>query len=166
MAGSPTSEERVIVVYDCMFFFRAASRPERISRLFELVESGQVILALSADVLAEVRDVLTRPEHQAKFPALSPVAVDRFLEHLLRVGRFFGDVPERYQLVRDPKDSKYVNLALEAKATWLVTWDRDLLELADETSDVGRGFRLNHPDLVVANSDAFLAALSKPSGDP
>jgi uncharacterized protein len=159
MAGPPSQEERVIVVYDCMLFLRAASRPDRVSRLFQLVESGEATLALSPEILAEIQDVLTRPEHQARFPALTPAAVNRFLEELLRIGRFVGTVPDRYQLVRDPKDSKYVNLALEAKAHWLVSWYKDLLELNDEASPVGQDFRARYPNLRVATADAFLEAM-------
>jgi hypothetical protein len=68
-----------LAVYDCMLFFRAASRPQRVQPLFELVDQARVTLCLSAEVVAEIRDVLTRPKLLAKYPALTTQAVDSFV---------------------------------------------------------------------------------------
>jgi hypothetical protein len=63
------SQDRVstLAVYDCMLFFRAAARPRLARPLFDFVHGGQVTLCLSPDVLAEIRDVLTRPKLIAKY---------------------------------------------------------------------------------------------------
>ena len=71
----------VLAAYNCMLFFRAASRPERPSLLFQFVEEHTVKLCLGSDVLAEMYDVLTRSEHQERFPALTPKVVDKWLSH-------------------------------------------------------------------------------------
>ena len=68
-----------LAVYDCMLFFRAATRPQRTYTTFRLVDEALVALCMSPEVLAEIRDVLTRPEHRTKFPALTPKAIDAFL---------------------------------------------------------------------------------------
>jgi predicted nucleic acid-binding protein len=62
-----------------MLFFRAAARPRLARPLFELVHKGEVTLCLGPEVLAEIRDVLTRPKLLAKFPALNRRTVDAFL---------------------------------------------------------------------------------------
>ncbi|WP_428305396.1 putative toxin-antitoxin system toxin component, PIN family [Lacipirellula sp.] len=147
----------MIVVYDCMLFFRSAARPERVSRLFELVDSGKVTLALGAEVLAEIHDVLNRTEHQSKFATLTPEAVTLFLQHFLRTSFWIDAVPEQYELKRDPKDSKYINLALASGAAWLVTWDKDLLELSRSDSAVGQEFRALYPRLRIGTPENFLA---------
>jgi predicted nucleic acid-binding protein len=90
----------------CSSFGRRAGRSE-CSRFFELIDQGRVEVCLSADVLAEIRDVLTRPKLLAKYPALTEQAVDRFLGHYVGRARWIEDVPEHYVLARDPKDSKY-----------------------------------------------------------
>ena len=59
-----------LAVYDCMLFFRAAARPRLARPHFDFVHDGRVTLCLSPDVLAEIRDVLTRPKLVARFPAL------------------------------------------------------------------------------------------------
>jgi len=80
-----------------MLFFRAASRPHRVQALFEFIDRGQVEVCLSADVLAEIRDVLTRPKLLAKYPALTEGAVDYFLGHYVGRARWIDGVPEHYQ---------------------------------------------------------------------
>ena len=44
------------------------------------------------------------------------------------------DVPSVFTLDRDPKDAKYVDLAIAARADFLVTRDNDLLDLRKQGS--------------------------------
>jgi hypothetical protein len=60
-----------LAVYGCMLSFRAAARPRLARPLFDFVHGAQVTLCLSPDVLAEIRDVLTRPKLVAKYPVLT-----------------------------------------------------------------------------------------------
>jgi len=138
-----------LAVFDCMLFFRAAARPQRIYSTFRLVEEARVTLCMSAEVLAEVRDVLNRPEHYAKFPALTPKTVDAFLSRYLRDVSWFPLVPHLYTVERDPKDSKYVNLAIAANAPYLVTTDLDLLDLMKSDTPDGREFVRRFPRLKI-----------------
>src|SRR5688572_20920385 len=135
MAGTTGTESHhgvsIVAVYDCMLFFRAASRPHRVQPLFELVDNGRVTICLSTDVLAEIRDVLTRPRLLTKYPTLTRQAVDNFLAHYARLANWTENVPEHYVLIRDPKDSKYLNLAIETNTPYVVTDDHDLLELME-----------------------------------
>ena len=71
------------VVYDCMIFLQAAARPDRVHGTMRLVLDGQVTLCVSSEIVAELQDVLTRPELRAKFPALQPEHVDLFLNQIL-----------------------------------------------------------------------------------
>jgi hypothetical protein len=82
-----------LAVYDCMLFFRAASRPSRVQSHFELVDQGRVVLALGSDVLAEIRDVLKRPKLVVKYPALTSPAVDAFLAQYLRLAKWVENAP-------------------------------------------------------------------------
>lgn len=50
-------------------------------------------MCLSAEVLAEIRDVLTRPKLQRKFPVLRAEAVGTFLGRLSRTAVVINDVP-------------------------------------------------------------------------
>lgn len=150
-----------VAVFDCMLFFRAAARPQRTFTTFRLVEESVVTLCMSPEVLAEIRDVLSRPEHRTKFPALTPKAVDAFLARYLRAANWFPSVPETYAVQRDPKDSKYVNLALAAEAPYLVTTDRDLLDLMQIATKEGREFMQKFSRLKILNPVAFLTEIRR-----
>jgi putative PIN family toxin of toxin-antitoxin system len=144
-----------------MLFFRAAARPRLARPLFDLVYSGQVTLCFGPDVLAEIRDVLTRPKLTAKYPALTKQAVDAFLAQHLRMATWISDVPEHYVLARDPDDSKYLNLAITAGAPYVVTSDLDLLDLMDPQSAAGTAFRTRFPQVEIISPAAFEALVGK-----
>lgn len=152
-----------LAVYDCMLFFRAASRPSRVHSLFEVVDQGRVVIALGPDVLAEIRDVLTRPKLIARYPALTSQAVDAFLAQRLSLARWINDIPEHYTLVRDPKDSKYLNLAIEANAPYVVTTDLDLLDLMTPASAAGQDFRSRYGAIEIVDPPTFLAIVAAAS---
>lgn len=149
-----------LAVYDCMLFFRAAARPRLARPLFDLVHQGRVTLCLGPDVLAEIRDVLTRPKLIAKYPALTKVAVDAFLAQHLRMATWVNDVPQHYVLARDPNDSKYLNLAITAGASFVVTSDLDLLDLMEPQSAAGVDFRTRFPAVRVVSQAAFEALVA------
>jgi predicted nucleic acid-binding protein len=59
------------VVYDCVVFLQGAGRRGNAARAcLDLVDDGIVQLCLSPDVLAEIDDVLHRPEILRKFPLI------------------------------------------------------------------------------------------------
>lgn len=145
-------------VFDCMVFLQGAGRPAGPARAcFRLVEEDQVTLCLSAAILAEVRDVLTRPKTQRRFPLLSPEWVETFVQNVESKAVVLTDIPQALTLVRDPKDQPYLNLALAAKAHYLVSRDKDLLDLMTEA-----GFRQRCPDLTILDPVTFLRAIARP----
>ncbi len=116
-------------------------------------------LCFSPDTLAEIRNVLTRPKLRAKYPSLTVEAVDAFLAQHLQTSKWVTDVPEHYVLERDPKDSKYLNLAISAGANYVVTTDRDLLELMDSHGSAGQDFRGRFPTVRVVEPAQFEAVV-------
>ena len=62
------------VVFDCMVYLQGAARTgSPAAACFRLVEGEQCTLSLSPLVLAEVQDVLNRPELRKKFPVLCSI---------------------------------------------------------------------------------------------
>ena len=148
------------VVFDCMVFLQGAARQTSPAKAcLDLAEHGFVQLCLSAEIVAEVKDVLTRPEVQSKFPALIPMDVDAFMARLSMAAVHFLNVPAEFHYERDPKDTPYINLALVAQAEYLVTRDTDLLDLMHETTEQGRAFRFRYPFLTILDPVAFLRAM-------
>lgn len=70
-----------VAVFDCVVLLQAAARPNSPARAcLRLVEEGRLQLCVSAAVLAEARDVLTRPNVTATTAASqAPLTGDRVL---------------------------------------------------------------------------------------
>ena len=147
----------VRVVCDCMVFLQGAARAEGpAAACLRLAEAGYVELFLSVDILDELRDVLTRPKIRKKFPALTEARVGAFLARVGRFAHWLPKTPSVLTLARDPKDEKYLNSAVAAGATHLVSWDQDLLDLMDDPSTEAQAFRAKFPDIAILDPVAFL----------
>lgn len=148
---------RTRVVFDCMLYLQAAAAPHRVTPCFAAVRDRDLELCLSDATLAEVREVLSRPALRAKFPALTPQAVSVFLADVAARTTIIPDVPEQFVLARDPKDAKWIDLAVAAKARFLVTRDNDLLDMRTDTAAFA-ALRAASPSLEILNPGAFAAA--------
>lgn len=141
-----------LVVFDCMVFLQAAARQSGpAGSCLQAVRDDRARLAISREIVDEVRDVLTRPRTIRKFPALTPEAVEFFLDEILHHSLLILNVPRTFTLPRDPKDEPYLNLAIALDAAYLVSRDRDLLDLMTDES-----FRLDHPGLTILDPPSFL----------
>ena len=90
-----------------MLFLHAAVQPVRVHRSFQAVQEGLVTLCLSAELLAEVRDVLTRRKMRQRFPALTPEAVDAFITETAAMARMFDPVPSQFTWPTHPDDDHH-----------------------------------------------------------
>jgi putative PIN family toxin of toxin-antitoxin system len=142
------SEEHASAVFDCMVFLQGAARKGGPAGLcLSLAEAGAIQLFLSDEILAEVLDVLTRPELRRKFPILTEKYVEEFMARIRAMSSHRPDVPRVFSYARDSKDEPYLNLALAARVDYLVTRDTDLLDLADPANPEGHPIRELHPQL-------------------
>ena len=82
-------------------------------------------IVYSQECLSEIADVLSRPKLQ---PYIEPEDVTGFLA---RIHRSWIEIPilQRITLCRDPRDDKFLELALNGDASFIVTGDEDLLTL-------------------------------------
>ena len=139
-------------VFDCMVYVQAlANAKGPACACYGLVRGGGLALYVSPEIIAEVADVLSRSKVRRKLSALTDEAVEAFLRDVLGRAAMLSDVPETFRLKRDPKDERYVNLALASAASYLVTWDRDLLDLMND-----EGFCRQFPDLTILEPPALL----------
>jgi putative PIN family toxin of toxin-antitoxin system len=144
----------IAAAFDCMVYLQAATSDRGPAfACLALAESNAVGLYVSAAVLAEVRDVLTRPDIRIQFPHLTAERVDLFLQKLATIAIVVNDVSDAGVALRDVDDLPYVNLAVAANVGYLVSWDPHLLDLMKDAAFVGR-----YPQLRVANPVAFLVA--------
>lgn len=154
----------VQVVFDCMVFLQGAAREAGpAAACLRLAEAGHVELIVSTEILDEVREVLKRPKIRKKFPALTHETVEAFLLRLDRFAHRVAEVPAVVTLSRDPKDEKYLNLAVAARVTHLVSWDQDLLNLMDDPGTKAQTFRAEFPHIRILDPVAFLRTLESKS---
>ena len=95
------------------------------ARLDKLLLAQTVVLLFSQELLDEFLRVARRPKFRKYF---APDDVDDLLETIDEHAQFIT-VTTAVTLCRDVKDNFLLALALDGKATHLITDDKDLLEL-------------------------------------
>jgi putative toxin-antitoxin system toxin component, PIN family len=149
-----------LVVFDCVVFLQGLIKESGPAvTCLERFEQGRLSLVISPDILAELHDVLSRSQLRRDFPLLTDEKVEQLIETLLLKGRLLRNVPRRFELPRDPEDEPYLNAAIESGAQFLVTRDRDLLDLMNLDTKQGRDFQFRFPQLKILNPVEFLEAL-------
>ena len=145
----------ISVVYDTMLFFQAASRPHRISATWQAIQDRRITLSVSLELLAEIKDVLSRPEYRAKFPALTAVAVDAFIADISAKATIVQPVPHAFTWSEHPDDDHVFNLAICAQAEYLVTWEKRILKLPGGVSPAAISLQRLAPRLQIVNPEHF-----------
>ena len=152
-------EHRPRVVFDCMIFLQAAARRTSPSgACLALAEQGLLELYVSPAILAEVQDVISRPQIRTKFRQLTDEVVAEFIARIERISVRVDEVGTSITLARDPKHEPYLNLAAECRADYLVSRDHDLLEGAGANAKM-------MPNLRIVDPVAFLIAVRAQLGN-
>ena len=155
MADAP----RPRCVFDCVVLLQAAVSRGPAFALLTLVEADRLELLLSGDTISELRDVLHRQEVQQRFPILTGDFIAAFLDRIQHIGTRVDPVPALFEFPRDPDDEPYLNLAVHGAAQYLVTRDRDLLDLAESTTDEARRLGRLCPSLRILDPVILLREL-------
>jgi putative PIN family toxin of toxin-antitoxin system len=154
---------RVRVIFDCNVFMQALLSGGGPSfQCVKLVQERRIILLVSLEVLAEARDVLMRPFVVAKNPEVTPERVEAFLMKVAYLADVVRHVPHVQTFSRDPKDACYLDLAIAGEADYIVTRDKDLLELPSEHSADARQFRqLSRNQVRIVDPALFLNEIER-----
>ena len=123
---------------------------------FELFENETVELFVSEEVLAEIQDVITCPKLQAKYSRLTDERAEKLVEVLRTKATIIKDVPHVFSCTRDPKDEKYINLAIAAGAEYIISRDTDLLDLMTGFDDDSKDFRQKFRPLKIIQPLEFM----------
>jgi putative PIN family toxin of toxin-antitoxin system len=147
----------IAAVFDCVVYVQAVlSRKGPAFACLSLVEDLHVTLYFSPEILDEVKRSLDRPTLRNKNAKLTDEVVEKFIERISTIGTLTQNPPAAFTLRRDPKDEAYVNLAIATNAPYLVTRDKDLLDLMNDTA-----FRQQYPNLTILDPVHFLATVPK-----
>src|SRR5581483_10448964 len=134
-------------VFDTVVFVRSLLNPRsRWGRLvFEYHDSYRLVV--STPVVGEMLDVLHRSGLQNKFSVLAGRDINWVLE---RIGRAeIVEIEEIPSVSRDRNDDKFLATALAAQADYIVSEDRDLLDL--------RGYQ----GIQIVDTETFLGILDQ-----
>jgi putative PIN family toxin of toxin-antitoxin system len=112
-------------VIDANTVVSAALNPNGLPRRAVAMARAKGTIALSEAVYGEVAEVLTRP----KFARVLTDDRRREILGLLSAAALWVEPREKVQDCRDSKDDRYLELALAAGATAIVSGDGDLLVL-------------------------------------
>ncbi|MGV2826906.1 putative toxin-antitoxin system toxin component, PIN family [Myxosarcina sp. GI1(2024)] len=85
----------------------------------------QGIVLMSQSIWSEISEVVARPKFDKYLSSQERQLFLLVFEQAVR----FVDIKETINACRDPKDDKYLELAVNGKAECIVTGDRDLLIL-------------------------------------
>ncbi len=150
------------VVFDCNVLLQAAAREKSIAaKCLNLAESGLVQICVSREVLAEAEDVLNRPEIRVHFSDLSDEIVGAFLKRLQNLSDLVRSVPKKFSYPRDEDDEPYIDLAVAAGADFIISRDRDLLDLMTGHTEECKEFRRRFRSLRVIEPAEFLKTVEE-----
>lgn len=95
--------------------------------VYQASKDKHFILIISPSILSEVDDVLHR-DRLIKLHRYSAKQLQRTIKEIANVSYpVLGNT--KAEVVRDPDDNKIISAAFEGKADYIVTRDRDLLDL-------------------------------------
>lgn len=134
--SSGTSVQPVIV-FDVNCYYAAALSPTGyMYRWLDYGLEGAFTIATSPEILAELQAKL---ECKLGYSAQQSVDFRLFIEAIARVVH----PAVRLQVVRDPDDNKLLECAVQAEATAVLSFDKDLLDLK-----AYQGIKIIHPRML------------------
>lgn len=137
------------VVFDCNVFLQAMLNSHGAAgACWQRAVAGDLKLFVSAQILSEVRRL---PEHRAlrRFRNFSSDRVERFIEEILEIAIFVAEPPKVFAYSRDPNDAHYIDVAIATGALLVVSNDKDLLDLMNDSNQEGKGLRSRYPALRI-----------------
>ncbi len=148
---------KIRVVFDCNTFLQAGINEEsRAGNCYRSVEEGTVELFVSQEVLNEIEDVINRPHIRERFKALTDERIESFLNSIKNLAVIVRKVPQVFSLPRDIDDEIYINLAVECEADYVVTRDKDLIDLMTDYDMESKTFRQKFRPLKIVQPLEFL----------
>ena len=148
----------ITAVFDTNIYFQAAiGKGGPASECWMAAQSGLIEVYICETILDEIRSLFYRNSLRKKFPILTATQVRLLLTNYRFYARMVADPPKVFGLSRDADDEIFVNLAVAVEAAYLVTRDRDLLDLRSDSE-----FSSQFPGLNIVTPVGFLEAVRGP----
>ena len=154
--------EKPHVVFDCNIFIQVLLNPKSVAaKCFESIRNRQAVLFVSKDTLIEIRDVVFRPNIISRLPDATAEQIEAFIDEIKNISGYFKTVPKSFKFERDPKDEIIIDLAVFCEADYIVTWDKDLLDLMAGIDIESKEFRQRFRPLKVVEPIEFLRIIEE-----
>ena len=111
-----------------------------------------VNLYTAAEILQEIRYVLLEKPHIRNRYTYSSEKVETFIDYLKDISIIVAQLPEIRVIERDPKDDMIIACAVAASADYIISRDRDLLDLG------------NYQQIRIASPKEFMQILRSEMG--
>jgi putative PIN family toxin of toxin-antitoxin system len=135
------------VVLDTVVFVRGLINPRSVCGRLVFDHAASFELIVSPELVGEYLGVFARPSLAAKIGPFEAGTMQTVLRLLHRAHVFQPEtIP---QVCRDPNDDKFLAAAITGGATYIVSEDRDLLDLG------------SYEDVTILSAAAFLAVLER-----
>lgn len=152
--------DKYLVIFDTVALVQATINEDSAAgRCLTLFEQGKISVAVSRATLVEAQDVLSRPHLRQRYEYITDEVVTDLIQVLSRKGRWERKVRKRFSYPRDPKDEPLLNLAIQVKADYLISRDKDLLDLMDWHKPDGREFQRRFRFLKIVKPEEFLQVM-------
>lgn len=147
------------VVFDCNVLLQSLiSQRGPAHAAVQAASEGRVVLFLSQFIVDELLRVALRP-HIARRFSLTEHRVAGFIASLEQCSHRLSAILHVFDFKRDPDDAHYVDLAVAAHATLIVSRDNDLLSLSDPSNADGKDFATRFPDIAILTPPQLLERL-------
>jgi uncharacterized protein len=154
------TRDRPGVVFDCNVMLQAAvSATGPAAECLRRLDANRITAFVSRATLKELRAVFDYPALRERNPDLTDLHVAAFIDRLLFKAVLVRRVPHVFDYPRAKQDEPYIDLAIAARADYLVSRDKDLLSLMTGHSPVCRRFRQRTRPLSVVDPVKLLEAL-------
>lgn len=151
------SWEKIRAVFDCNIFIQVLLNPKSVAaKCFDLVLKREIVLFVSKATLDEVRNVIFRPNIISRLPDATKERIEMFIEQIVDNAVYLKTVPSKFEFERDPKDEMIIDLAVECETDFIVTRDKDLLDLMIGSNDDSKMFRQRFRPLKIVEPIEFL----------
>lgn len=148
------------VIYDTMVFVQwALLPPGRQHKTTTFFEQGRIELCMSPALAAEIARALRYPELRGKAPHLTDKLIDAILNRLRTGAVWFDSIPHQFSHAVHGDDDHIFDLAIAARALYLVTWEARHLEMARKHPDDARRLRGFAPQLRIISPSEFAREL-------
>ena len=118
------------VVIDTVVWLQSLINPKSKAGLLLFKHYKNLNILLSYDVTREIIEVLTRPELAKRRPEIQNLPDLQLI--LKALSKTTSVKPERrIEISRDSKDNKFLEAAVSGKADYIISEDKDLLDLKE-----------------------------------